>query len=240
MKAQVPNFKIGDKVLLKQDKTPLGQSAKLINKRDGPYLIQGKGPNFTYKIRHLGTGKVHKSLVNAARLTLYNQRQTEADITNEQSSGVANDSTDSEPHEQNNHSHLITGSEPNETRPTSAEPFDNSQGHRCLTSIKIIGASRKSGVQRFRVQYIMMITGNGSTKTNYQALPFMTTCKSLTGQVENANVKKTKDFSSKVSSCWLIPSLAFVVELSYLVPISIFPMSISTKCLFLSLATLLL
>ena len=138
---------------MKQNKTPLGQSAMLINKRDGPYLILSKGPNFTYKIRHLGTGKVHKSLVNAARLTLYNQRQTEADTSNKQGSGVTNDSTDSEPHEQNNHSHLAPESEANETRPTSAEPVDNNQGQRCLTSIKIIGASRKDGVQGFRVQF---------------------------------------------------------------------------------------
>ena len=117
-KAQVPKLKIGDKLLLQQDKTPLGQSAMLIIKSDGPFLIQGKGPNFTYKIRHLRTGKVHKSYVNADWLTFYNQRQTEADTTNEHGSGVTNSSTDSETPKQNNHSQLTTDSEPNEIRPT--------------------------------------------------------------------------------------------------------------------------
>ena len=152
IKAKVPNFMVGDKVLLKQDKTPQGQSTKLINKRDGPYIIQGKGPNFTYKIRHFGTGKVHKSLINAARLTLYNQRQTEAGTTNRQGSDVSDTPTDPGTPEQN-HSQLTTDSEPNETGPTTAEPIGENQDQRSLTSIKIIGASRKGGVQRFRIQY---------------------------------------------------------------------------------------
>ena len=131
--------------------------------------------------------------MNAARLTLYNQRQTEADITNEQGSGVTNDSTDSEPHEQNNHSHLTTGSEPNETRPTSAEPIDNNQVQRFLTSVKIIGASRKGESKDF-VFNIMMITGNGSTKTFYKALPFMTTCKSFNRAGRKRKRKKPQRF----------------------------------------------
>ena len=86
-------------------------------------------------------------------MTFYDQRQTEADTNNEQGIGVTNTQTHSEPPEQNNHSRLTTNSEPNESRPTSAEPIDNNLGQRCLTSIKIIGASRKGGVQRFRIHY---------------------------------------------------------------------------------------
>ena len=62
-------------VLLRQFKTPVGKSPKLIDKYDGPYYISELGPNYTYKSRRCSDHKEMKSLVNASRLRHYTNGQ---------------------------------------------------------------------------------------------------------------------------------------------------------------------
>ena len=58
-------------VLLRQFKTPVGKSPKLIDKFDGPFYISAIGPNFTYKLRRRSDHKELKLMVNAGRLREY-------------------------------------------------------------------------------------------------------------------------------------------------------------------------
>lgn len=69
--ATSPDFGIGDEVLLKVNYIPKGQSRKMTDKSEGPYVIMEKGPNFTYKLRNVETNKVRQSLVNASQLKPY-------------------------------------------------------------------------------------------------------------------------------------------------------------------------
>lgn len=66
-----PSFRLNQMVLLRQHKTPVGKSPKLVDKYDGPYYIAYIGPNYTYKLRDCTTHKELKSTVNASRLKPY-------------------------------------------------------------------------------------------------------------------------------------------------------------------------
>ena len=79
LKAKIPKFKVGDSVLLKREKFDTGMSSKLSQKWLGPYEIIELGPSFTYKIRHIETNKVHKSLVNAVRMKSFTENGNESE-----------------------------------------------------------------------------------------------------------------------------------------------------------------
>lgn len=66
--AKEPSYFKGQQVMLKKENIKIGQSRKLTAKFVGPYEIVELGPNYTYKLKHVHTGKMVKSLVNASRL----------------------------------------------------------------------------------------------------------------------------------------------------------------------------
>ncbi|CAC5368923.1 unnamed protein product [Mytilus coruscus] len=71
LKSNIPNFSVGDQVLLTNNKVPKGLSRKLHDKANGPYRIIELGPNYTYKIKHIENNTVHKSLINATNMRRY-------------------------------------------------------------------------------------------------------------------------------------------------------------------------
>lgn len=70
-KAKEPDFRVGQKVLIRVYKVPPGLSRNLQDKSDGPYLITQLGPNHTYRLMNCNTRKVMKSLINAQHLRIY-------------------------------------------------------------------------------------------------------------------------------------------------------------------------
>ena len=70
-KAKMPDFKVGDWVLLKSMKVPKGHSPKLYRKHEGPFYITELGPNFTYKLTSCADHTEVKCLINASRLKQY-------------------------------------------------------------------------------------------------------------------------------------------------------------------------
>ena len=70
-KAKMPDFKVGDWVLLKSMKVPKGHSPKLYPKHEGPFYITELGPNFTYKLTSCADHTEVKCLINASRLKRY-------------------------------------------------------------------------------------------------------------------------------------------------------------------------
>jgi len=70
-RAQLPDFRPAQRVWLYCTKVPIGKAPKLHRKWVGPYYITQVGPNHTFKLRHCGTNKEVKSLVNARRLKPY-------------------------------------------------------------------------------------------------------------------------------------------------------------------------
>lgn len=66
--AKEPSFFQGQRVMLSKENIAIGQCRKLTAKFTGPYEIVELGPNHTYKLKHITTGKLVKSLVNASRL----------------------------------------------------------------------------------------------------------------------------------------------------------------------------
>ena len=65
---KLPNFKVGDQVMMTIHQFPKSQSAKLYDKAQGPYRIIALGPNYTYKLRRCSDNKVHQSLISAIHL----------------------------------------------------------------------------------------------------------------------------------------------------------------------------
>ena len=70
-KAEMPKFRILDKVFMFVPKVPVGAPPKLHCKWQGPFYILHEGPNHTYRLADCETNKPLKTLVNAARLKLY-------------------------------------------------------------------------------------------------------------------------------------------------------------------------
>ena len=70
-RSKVPKFKIGQRVWLYCQQTPVGLSPKLCKKWVGPYYICNAYDNFTYKLRNCATNKLVNSVVHANRLKAY-------------------------------------------------------------------------------------------------------------------------------------------------------------------------
>ncbi|HSN23100.1 MAG TPA: RNase H-like domain-containing protein, partial [Methylomicrobium sp.] len=66
--AQPPTFKEGDKVLLRDLTVKKGESGKLKNRYDGPYVVTKCEPNFNYRLQHFRTGRTLRRPVHADRL----------------------------------------------------------------------------------------------------------------------------------------------------------------------------
>lgn len=69
--SNIPDFSLGDQVLLKNHKVPKGLSKKLHDKADGPYKIIELGPHFTYKLQKISDGNKLKSFQNATNLRIF-------------------------------------------------------------------------------------------------------------------------------------------------------------------------
>ena len=69
--ANIPDFRVGDQVLMKVHNVRKGLSKKLCDKSDGPYQIIQMGPNYTYKLRRISNNKVHPNFINATNLKKY-------------------------------------------------------------------------------------------------------------------------------------------------------------------------
>ena len=72
-----PTFTVGQQVLLSKEQVKPGESSKLSPKFTGPYQITKLGNNYTYKIKHLPTGKTKDAMVHANRLRPYYEKQTQ-------------------------------------------------------------------------------------------------------------------------------------------------------------------
>ena len=71
--AKIPDFKVGDRVLLKNPRTIKGVSPKLQRaSHDDVYTIVDEGQNFTYKITNSKTHKTRAGMINANRLRRFN------------------------------------------------------------------------------------------------------------------------------------------------------------------------
>ena len=82
-KSEEPNVPLNDRVLIKVSKVQTGLSPKLFGKQDSPYYITEIGPNYTYRLRRCSDHKPIKPLINATRLTLYNDPYIMRDIADE-------------------------------------------------------------------------------------------------------------------------------------------------------------
>ncbi|KAK3105624.1 hypothetical protein FSP39_002098 [Pinctada imbricata] len=74
---RIPDFRIGEKVMMAIHQIPKGQSAKLYDKAMGPYVIIDCGPNYTYKLKRCSDNKVHPNLINAIHLKRYYEPNTQ-------------------------------------------------------------------------------------------------------------------------------------------------------------------
>ena len=75
-KTKTPEYKLRDLVLLRDFRTPIGKSPKLVDKYLGPFYISELGPNYTYRLRRTDDHREFKTLVNASRLKPYTSPNT--------------------------------------------------------------------------------------------------------------------------------------------------------------------
>ena len=69
--AAFPNYRIGDEVLLKNHRVKKGDSKKLTQQFKGPYKIISLGPNYTYKLRNMDTGKIESHVWHSDNMKPY-------------------------------------------------------------------------------------------------------------------------------------------------------------------------
>ena len=129
VQVKVPDFQIGDKVLIKVNKVHKGLSSKLYDKAGGPYRIIELGPNLTYKLKRCSDNKVNASYMNATNLRLYHDPDIDrdhlnADVPNQQIRDVpeqtqrTNDMINQEHQQQTDHN---TQAQPPEQQTPQAE-----------------------------------------------------------------------------------------------------------------------
>ena len=138
-KSKMPNFRINDHVLLRNQVTKTGLSSKLTKKWVGPYKIVSKGSNFTYKIQDSQTGKLHKSLVNAPRLKHYQQSVGSDSLDEEDLSGnIPNSQNDNTSQSQNAspQTQLDNPSQPSQVTNTQSTSVTGSQPKSQRNSLK--------------------------------------------------------------------------------------------------------
>lgn len=166
VRAETPTFKVGDYVLMKQGKVHQGLSSKLTDKWVGPFRIMEIGPNFTYKVKNIQDNKVQKSLVNASRLKLYHQRQTEVIDKLKENQQVDIPQPDIHVPQQVDAPQpdvLHPRNEDKRNDPAPSETKNNLEAEnkqnientapKDMSNIRIIHASRKGGKQRYRIEW---------------------------------------------------------------------------------------
>jgi hypothetical protein len=75
--ATIPDYKLGNKVLLRIMATKPHQCAKLQFKYKGLYLIEQILPNYHYRLKELTSGKIMKNPVHADHLRHFNELETD-------------------------------------------------------------------------------------------------------------------------------------------------------------------
>jgi hypothetical protein len=75
--ATIPDYKLGNKVLLRVMAIKPHQCAKLQFKYKGPYLIEQILPDYHYRLKDLASGKIMKNPVHADHLRHFNELETD-------------------------------------------------------------------------------------------------------------------------------------------------------------------
>ena len=101
IKSKIPDFKVNDKVLLKDMTTGLGLSSKLSKKWKGPYNIESVGPNFTYQLRECETNKLIRTLVNSSRLKHYLETMPDGELDDNENGETVEQAQQNEEFRQN-------------------------------------------------------------------------------------------------------------------------------------------
>ena len=183
VRAKEPGFKVGDKILLKKEKIPQGQSAKLCDKSEGPFVIVEAGPNFTYKLRDCQTNKLTRTFINARELRLYRERQPEIDETHNAHQPVDLPQPDALPQpvdlpqpvapqpvdlpqpdappqpvalphpEPPKPINKHDGNQMDNSNHESEDPNDQAPIKKDMSNVRVIQAKRKGGKQRYRLEW---------------------------------------------------------------------------------------
>jgi hypothetical protein len=66
--AVIPDYAVGDKVMLRDPTTKKGESPKLKRRYTGPFLVVECKSGFNCRLQHFDTGRTLKRLVHANRL----------------------------------------------------------------------------------------------------------------------------------------------------------------------------
>jgi len=130
-----PTYSAGDLVFLHRDHLAKKECAKLADKFKGPMLILHEGPNFSYKLKDMQTGKDLKYMVNASRLRPYNDNRDVFYSRN----GVQCDPNSDDTVDENNTSAIQDTQTPgnNEHVPLANTTHARSYSHTCSSGLKI-------------------------------------------------------------------------------------------------------
>jgi len=103
--SQEPEMQVGEKVLMNDPTTKIGECAKLKKRWKGPYMIvERSSDGLSYKLRHCDTGKELRSRVHANRLKKFNddrnaffhKHNISPNLTLDSPSSPSNDDTDTD------------------------------------------------------------------------------------------------------------------------------------------------
>lgn len=154
-KAEIPNYRIGDKVLLKNHKTKKGESQKLTAKYKGPYIIVAYGPHYTYKLKRVSDNIIMPNFWHNDNLKPFHTRKSSVDLRDEdQDLTTAMPPTLTQTVEdrqnQDNVNKPQTRRQPINRRKTSKQPRVLNED---FYVDEILGARMVNGRQQFRIKW---------------------------------------------------------------------------------------
>ena len=170
IKAKIPNYKLGDKVLRKRGKVATGLPVKMADEFDGPFEIIELGSHFTYKLKNCEDNKVIGSFINASSLKAFHQRESENIDNPQQANMPIPENANTTPPPADTPLPQVEVPQPRANDPQIADigeqppNMDNNsttkqpqtqppEPAKDMSNICIIRASRKGEKQRYRIEW---------------------------------------------------------------------------------------
>lgn len=145
--AEIPSFRINDKVLLKQHKTKKGESKKLTARYKGPFQIVGYGPNYTYKLKCSSSNAVMPTLWHFDNIKSFFERTDQKDADEQPKSDGAADPSPNIPSQQQNTPNVQPPKQP-------SRPKQPKMGEPPYFVEKVLASKVAKGKQLYRIKWV--------------------------------------------------------------------------------------
>ena len=161
-KAKLPNFAVGDQVMLQCMKIPKGFSPKLYAKWEGPFYITDVGVNNIYKLRRCLDHKILKSRIHANRLKHYNDPRNVREPPNPQNAHASQDIPGTQvPTDMTASQDTALDNANNDVQNQAEAPESNDDSDNQFLAENLLAKRKRNGKNYYRVKWV------GYSKTSW-------------------------------------------------------------------------